>query len=153
MKFLAFALSLVFMNSVSAATLISKKEKVSVARVVKVMNLVSKPGLLVSVAVQDLGGSTDVAPTQTAYLTLYSKGEMFSTEATFNLGSFLEVKSARRLAAGVYEVTATDASTLKDVKLMLDAKNATYAIQRVACEDFDCEASRDFSTTIEMTVK
>ena len=149
------ALTLAFTVSAQAETVKSAEASVSIARVVKVIELVNKPGLQVSVAVKDLGGSTDVSPTQEAYLTLYSKGEMYDVEATFLITNALEVKSAKRVSGGIYEVVVSVyEDTIKDVTYTIDARKAVTDIQAVNCGgDFGCTASNEFKATVEVTAK
>ena len=147
--------ALVFTTAAQAETVKSADAQVSIARVVKVVELVNKPGLQVSVAVKDLGGSTDVSPTQEAYLTVYSKGEMFNVEATFLIAAALEVKSAKRVSGGIYEVVATVyEETIQDVTFVVDARKVVTDIQAVDCgPEFDCAASANFKGTVEVTRK
>jgi hypothetical protein len=131
---------------------------VEIARVVELKRLVDKPGIQVNIAVQDLGGSTDVSPTQSVYFTLYSKGEMFSTDAAFKIADVLSLKSARRISGGVYEVVAftydSDAHgdyAMRDRVFTIDARKAITEIKAVNCGgDFDCAASTNFKSTIEV---
>lgn len=130
----------------------------NIARVVQVIPLVQKQNIRISVAVKDLGGSTDVSPTQKVYFTLYTKGEMFSTDATFDLGEVFEFYSARRISGGVYvvKVSAPDSETTMmpvDKTYIIDARKSVKEIQAVRCEDFDCDASKNFSSTIQLSVK
>jgi len=136
----------------------SSPAKANIARVVQVIPLVQKESIRISIAVKDLGGSTDVSPTQKVYFTLYTKGEMFSTDATFDLGEVYEVYSARRVSGGVYavKVSAPDAETTMmptDKTYVIDARKSVKEIQAVSCDDFDCDASKNFSSTINLTVK
>ena len=151
MKILLSALMLLSSVSVFAATVKSTKDKkVNVARVVKVISLVDKSGIQVNVAVEDLGGSTDVSPTQKIFLTLYSKGEMFSTDAAFDLGPVMSVIGAKRVSAGIYNVMIVNAD-LKKQTLTIDASKAIVAIKSVNCaEEFDCAASKDFTASINV---
>jgi hypothetical protein len=136
---------------------------VAVARVVQLTNLVDKKAgeggsltnLLVNVVVVDMGGSTDVSPTQRVYLTMYSKGEMFSTDAAFEIADIFNFKSAKRIEAGVYEIVVTqpNASGSEEVTYIVDAKEATVNIQAVQCDDFDCDASTDFAASVTVTTK
>src|SRR5688572_29092140 len=107
MKFTFIALLLCLSLSSFAAAVKSTKAVINVARVDKVINLVDKPGIKVNVVVEDTGGSTDVSPTQNIYFTLYVKGEMYDTDATFELGRAYSVSSAKRLEGGIYEIKAT----------------------------------------------
>jgi hypothetical protein len=141
-------------------TVTSEDKTVNVARVVQVVTLVNKPSIMVNVSVVDNGGSTDLSPTQEVYLNLYSKGEMFSTDAAFKIADVLSVKSARRVSGGIYEVVvnglfvAGQQTELSDVTLIVDAKNAVTAIQKVQCGDeFDCDASTNFTSTVEVQTK
>ncbi len=100
--FSLLALSLI--SATAMATEIRSSDanaQVNIARLVKLVNLVSKPNIQVNIAVQDLGGSTDVSPTQKVFLTLYSKGEMFSTDAAFELADVISFESARRVEGGI----------------------------------------------------
>ena len=132
----------------------SSDAQVPVARVVKLVNLVDKPHIQVNVIIEDLGGSTDVSPTQRAYFTLYAKGEMFSTDASFDLGPHFGLLSAKRKSGGVYELTfAPDLTTggRAPVKRVVDARDAIVAMKAVRCDDFDCDASKNFKATIRVT--
>jgi hypothetical protein len=125
----------------------------NLARVVQLVTLVAKPDLRVAVAVKDLGGSTDVSPTQRAFFTLYSKGEMFSTDAAFDLGPVFSVKSARRVSGGKYEVSvvAPDENGMPvPATWKIDAIAAITKLREVRCDDFDCDASRNFSASIDV---
>ncbi len=123
--------------------------QVNIARVVKLVNLVNKPNIQVNIAVQDLGGSTDVSPTQKVFLTLYSKGEMFSTDAAFELADVISFESARRVEGGIYEIKVVEyTNLLETVTYRIDARKAVTEIQNVQCEDFDCDASENFTSTV-----
>ncbi len=152
---LLFSLVTAVSISAQAATVNSADVTVTVARVVKVVPLVEKDGLQVSVVVQDHGGSTDVSPTQTVYLTLYAKGEMFSTDATFKIADVLSVTSTKRVSGGVYEVKAmTYDNDMAETTYTIDATKAVTAIQAVDCGgDFDCEASSKFTASVEVSVR
>jgi hypothetical protein len=151
MKILLSALMLLSSVSVFAAKIENTKEnQVNIARVVKLINLVDKTDIKVNIAVQDLGGSTDVSPTQKVFLTLYSKGEMFSTDAAFDLGSVISVIGAKRVGAGVYNLAIVNADMNKQT-LTIDASEAIVAIKKVNCGDeFDCDASTNFSASIKV---
>ena len=156
MKKFVFGLALLTSFSSFSATISSTlKNKINVARVAKAITLVDKSDIKVNVVVEDLGGSTDVSPTQKVFFTLYSKGEMFSTDATFDLGPVFEVISATRISGGKYAIKAVvpDASEMmKTVTLKVDAVNAINQIKSVNCgEEFDCEASARFSSEISVT--
>ncbi len=150
-----FSLATAISMSTQAATVNSEDVTVSVARVVKVVPLVQKNGLQVSVVVQDLGGSTDVSPTQTVYLTLYAKGEMFSTDATFKIANVLSLISAKRVSGGVYEIKAMTYETdMAETTYTIDATKAVTEIKAVDCDgDFDCEASQKFTTTVQVKTR
>ncbi len=152
---LAFIVVTAVTASASAKTVASADVKVSLVQVTDVFPLVQKPGLQVSVAVEDLGGSTDLSPTMNVYLTLYAKGEMFTTHATFKIASVLSVQSAKRVSGGIYQVVALtydeDAEGIQEKTFTIDAIKAVNAIQAVQCEDFDCEASSNFVSEVEVT--
>lgn len=156
MKNLIFAMALlVSFNSFAAVVTSTTKNKVNVARIDKVITLVDKSDIKVNVVVSDLGGSTDVSPTKNLFFTLYSKGEMFSTDATFDLGPAYEVLSAKRISGGVYEIKATlpsdGSEMMKTVTLKVDAGSAITKLKAVNCGgEFDCEASANFSASINV---
>jgi hypothetical protein len=142
------------LGSLSAMTLESDREAAigSISRVVKVIPLVSKDHIQVSVAIRDIGGSTDSAPTQEAFFTLYSKGEISSTDASFNLGPIYNLKSAKRISGGIYEVSiVTDKEGKKvDRTLKINAIKAIQEITQLKCETFDCDESSQFKTKIQI---
>ncbi len=151
MKTLIASLVLLSSFSISAAKIESSKDhQVNVARIVKLIPLVDKSDIKVSMVVEDLGGSTDVSPTQKVFLTLYSKGEMFSTDATFDLGAVISFGSAKRVSAGLYEVIVVNADMNKQV-MKIDASDAIVKLKSVNCADeMDCDASTNFSAMIEV---
>lgn len=156
MKTAILGLALLTSFSSFAATVASTNEnKINVARVAKAINLVDKADIKVNVVVEDLGGSTDVSPTQKIFFTLYSKGEMFSTDATFDLGPVFEVISATRISGGKYAVKAVvpdETEMMKTVTLKVDAIDAINKIKSVNCgEEFDCEASSAFAAEISVS--
>ncbi len=153
MKMILSALVLFSSISAFAETITNNPaDTVRPGRIVKLVNLVEKDTIKVNVAVEDLGGSTDVSPTQNVYLTMYVKGEMFSTDASFNLGSVMSFTSAKRVGAGKYEVVVVNAD-LKTEKISINAADATVAIKNVKCDDFDCDASSNFATSIQVSRK
>lgn len=163
MKFtLAFIMTLLIATAPHASITKSIKSTrfgtaVEVSRIVELVKMVSRPDIQVNVTVRDLGGSTDVSPTQELFFTLYSKGEMFSSDASFNLGAIYDFKSARKLSNGIYEIFIGgidyETSMPKNKLLIIDAKKAITDILNVKCADFDCPASDEFETTILVTEK
>lgn len=156
MKTAIFGLALLASLSSFAATIPSTKEnKINVARVAKAITLVDKADIKVNVVVEDLGGSTDVSPTQKIFFTLYSKGEMFSTDATFDLGPVFEVISATRLSGGMYAIKAvvpSETEMMEEVTLKVNAIDAITSIKSVKCGDeMDCEASSNFAAEISVS--
>lgn len=152
MKFLLLVSVFISLNSFAqSVTNTRSADKAVVSRIDKVINLVDKFDIKVNVTVVDLGGSTDVSPTQKAFFTLYSKGEMFSTDATFEIGQIFSLTSARRISGGVYEVKLVD-SDMKKTTLSINAVKAIKAIKTVNCgDDFDCEASAKFTSVINIS--
>lgn len=148
---------LVSFQSLANTVVSTRKNKINVARIDKVINLVDRPGMKVNVVVEDLGGSTDVSPTQRLLFTVYSKGEMFSTDATFDLGLVYEVISAKRISGGIYEIKAVipvdNESMMKTTTFKIDAIKVVNAIQKIRCEEFDCEASQKFQSEIFVITK
>lgn len=158
MKSLAItAIMLLTSTALMAEQIKSSKNNVNVARVVEVSTLVNKADIKVNVVVVDNGGTTDVSPTQALYFNIYSKGEMFSTDASFNLGHIYSFKKATRVAGGVYEVEIEGAnvetSMPENQTLVIDAQEAIVSLKNVKCEDFDCDASSNFESAIEVTKK
>jgi hypothetical protein len=158
MKKLALALMVSLIPLAAQAEEIRSTEtNVNIARVVQVINLVTTPEIQVNVAVQDHGGSTDMSPTQAVYLTLYAKGEMFSTDAAFEIANVFSVKGAKRIKGGIYEITVLgweDQQGLVDVTYVVDARKAIVDMKNVDCGgDFDCDASEKFSSTISVVRK
>lgn len=153
----SFLLSLLTVSNLFAAEVKSSKEVVSPSRVVELVKLVNKEDIKVSILVSDIGGSTDVSPTQELYFTLYVKGEMYNTDATFNLGAIYKFISAKRISGGVYEVVAevpNEENWMPEVKtLVIDAQKAIISIKAVTCEDFDCDASTQFAASIDVQKK
>lgn len=59
---------------------------------------------------------------QALWLTLFLKGEMFSTDAAFKIGTAIIVKSASRVGAGIYKVVITqiDEPVVEDMTLTIN---------------------------------
>ncbi len=158
MKIALIALAMTLTSfSLSAATIESSKNTVSAARVVEVVKLVNKADIQVNVVVVDNGGSTDVSPTQSLYFNIYSKGEMFSTDASFDLGYIFSLESAKRISGGVYQLEITGANeetAMPETQILeIDAQKAILALKAVQCDDFDCEASTNFKSAISVSKK
>ncbi len=152
MKSLLIALIAISGVAAQAEVVRSEDAQVSIARVTSV-DAFKEGEVQASIAVQDHGGSTDVSPTETVFLTLYRKGEMFSTDATFKIESVVAFEKARRVSAGVYELTARD-TRWKKVTYRIDARKALKEINAVDCGDeFDCGASTNFASEVNVTVK
>ena len=76
---------------------------------------------------------------------------MFSTDASFNLGPVFSVKSAKRVSGGIYSVVVSVANAnrvLVNKTLTINAIKAITDLRAVQCEDFDCDASTQFQSTI-----
>lgn len=155
MKALLFSTLLMAAVQSHAEIVKSQDVEARVARIVQVIPLVEKGDLQVSITVQDLGGSTDVSPTQTVWLALYVKGEMYSTDATFKIDDVLKLNSAKRISGGIYEVNVLtyDEKGLGNRTIRIDARKAVTEIQAVQCEDFDCAASENFASEVTITKK
>ena len=133
----------------------SREVSVPVSRITRTQNIVERDGLTINLAVRDLGGSTDLSPTQRLYLTMYLKGEMFNIDATYFLGTFYEFLSITRTAPGLYELRAITTEgepilgALPMATLRIDARQATVDMRAVRCEDgMDCPAAEKFASTI-----
>lgn len=157
MKSLFISLCLILSFSAFSETIESSKNNINAARVVELIKLVNKTDIQVNIVVVDNGGSTDVSPTQSLFFNIYSKGEMFSTDASFNLGPIYSLESAKRVNSGIYEVVinGVNAETSMPEKqiIVIDAQKAIIALKNVSCDDFDCEASSNFKSSIETTLK
>ena len=131
--------------------------KIEASRVVELIKLVNKEDIKVSLVVQDNGGSTDVSPTQKLFFTIYSKGEMTNTDATFDLGYIYELLAAKRVSGGIYEVEVSapneESSMPENQTLVIDAQKAIIALKAVYCEEYACPASTEFESTIEVEKK
>jgi hypothetical protein len=149
--------SLVLSFQAFAAKIESSKNDVNVARVVEIVKLVNKSDIQVNLVVVDNGGSTDMSPTQSLFFNIYSKGEMFSTDASFDLGYIFSLVSAKRVTNGVYEVKYMNiddnSGNFVEMTKIIDASEAIIALKNVTCEDFDCEASTSFKASIEVENK
>jgi hypothetical protein len=158
MKNLMLALILVALPIAAHAERVKSEDaNVNVARIVNVKQL-SAPGAdtQISVVVHDIGGSTDMSPTQDLYLTLYRKGEMFSTDAAFRIDGIFGLDSARLRSDGRIEIKVKGVrgeQFYTDVTYVIDARRAKKDIEEVVCEDFDCDASTNFSSEISVVMK
>lgn len=167
---IAIALTFAMSGFTLAATLNNKSSAVSglvkstrfgtaveVSRIVDLVKLVSRPDLQANITVKDLGGTTDVTPTQELFFTLYTKGDTYSTDATFNLGAIYDFKSARKISDGVFEILAGgidfETSMPKNKLLIISAQKAMTDILNVKCTKVDCPASDDFESTIFVSEK
>jgi len=157
MKFLLIATMLLSTSALMAKEIKSTKNSVNAARVVELVKLVNKSDIQVNLVVVDKGGSTDVSPTQELLFNIYSKGEMFSTDASFSLGSIYSLTKATRISGGVYEVEVVGSEEEGGMPvaqtLVVDAQKAIVSLKGIQCEDFDCEASTNFESSIDVNVK
>lgn len=158
MKILTLLSLLIFISTnIQAKEVLSSKNSINISRVVDLVKLVDKDDIKVNVTVSDIGGSTDVSPTQNLYFSIYSKGEMFSTDASFDLGQIYSLKNATTVSGGIYElqiVGANQETTMpEDQTLIIDAVKAIVSLKNVKCDDFDCDASTKFESTINVDLK
>jgi hypothetical protein len=144
----------------SRRSLTTKDRLVSLGRVVKVVPLVDKmaqKGLAVNAIVVDHGGSTDMSPTQTVFLTIYQKGEMYSTDLAFKIADVMVFSGATRIRGGVYVLKTNEfedkTGKMRNVSYRIDAQKALAEIQAFRCppeDDMDCAASARFASTIDV---
>lgn len=158
MKKIFLLLAVLLPISAQSKEIRSTKTEINVARIVKVERLSrAEDKVLVNIAIEDLGGSTDLSPTQTVYLTIYNKGEMFSTDASFPLASVLDFKGAKRLADGLYSIKILEMDEngrIQNAVYRINARQALKEIEHVDCGvDFDCDKSTNFSSAIQMVRK
>ncbi len=127
---------------------------VEVSRIVELVKLIEKPDIQINVTVRDLGGATEVSPTQELFFTLYRKGEKFSADATFNLGPIYDFKSATKLPNGNYEIFVGgvdfETSMPKNKLLIINAQKAINEILKVKCEKYTCPESVQFKSIISI---
>lgn len=146
-------------NLAQANTLASKELNISPALVDKVIRLVDKqegndPIKKVSVIVADLGLSTDVSPTKQIFLGYSSLAEMGNISMSFDLGTTLELISAKRVSAGIYEVKTKDYRSeegMVEVTRLIDATQMFVDEKeaRKKCGDDFCDIS-NLKTTISV---
>lgn len=156
-----FIMSVAFLFTVSAQAeeVASVKADYPIARVVHTQHLEKKGDQTqVIVSTVDLGGSTDMSPTQRIYFSLYRKGEMFSTDAAFPIDQVFSFESAKRITDGLYIIRVMgdvdDSGNIGKVEYRIDARKALTEIEKVECgTDFDCEASTNFASTITVERK
>lgn len=139
------------------ARVVSQDHVIPVARVLRSTTLAERDGLTVNLTVVGLGQSTDVSPTEQAYLTLFLQNPMFSVDAAFDLGAYIRVLDVTRESAGIYRLRvlagADGMSTGRPTPILqIDARQATVAIRAVDCgAEFDCDAAMKFRTSISVT--
>jgi hypothetical protein len=128
-----------------------------VSRITELIKLVTEPNIQINVIVKDLGGSTDASPTQELFLTIYSKGDVFSTDATFDLGKIYDFKSARKIYQNIYEISVVridDETSLHQKKLLtINGEKAINDILKVKCTSLNCPDSDEFESTIIVNEK
>ncbi len=152
-KYYIFIILLFFNTFVFAEKIKSisdENAKINIARIIKVINLLDKEqhSLIVNIVVEDLGGASDVSLTQVIYLTMYSKGELYSVDVTFKITTGYSFVSAKRFKPGIYEVVVLDEG-LKNKKFVIDAKKVSNDIQNIkGCDDPTCKAVINFSGLI-----
>jgi hypothetical protein len=155
-KIVLALLTVILPVTAQAAEIRSTNKQAKVARIVLVENLTKSPeDVAVNLVVEDLGGSTDMSPSQNVYLTIYRKGEMFSTDAAFLLMHAFSLTAVDRVSEGVYLITATimddEGHYVENAKFRIDARKALADIKKVDCGgDFDCDASEKFTTKISL---
>ncbi len=170
MKYFTF-IATVFLSIISLAggkyteTVMSGTTDVNPASVQTIYNLYrltndntmqNNMGLNVNLVVVDLGGSTDVSPTQKMLLTLFDKQEMYSTAVSFEVGTVYKVNQVKRIGRGLYQIKASapgqeDLMPVDQI-ITVNAVKAIDAIKSVFCGDeFDCAASSEFSSSVSVT--
>lgn len=101
----------------------------------------------VSLVITDNGMSTDVSPRHEVYLTYTSFAEMGNLSATYLIDElvFGEI-TAKRISAGVYEVTYTGVPSTQDLTLVTITKtiDTTAAFIDDANQRKQCSLNHDF---------
>ena len=88
--------------------------------------------------VVDGGQSTDVSPRYYFYLTYFHASESNNSQTAFYLGTFDGLISAKKLEAGVYEITAWELSPETGERKKV---KATYNVHQVALDEKKLSAS------------
>jgi len=152
-------IGIMFLLSILSNTCMAKTIKstrtgtaVEISRIVELVKLIERPDIQINITVRDLGGASEITPTQELFLTLYRKGDKFSTDATFNLGPIYDFKSATKIADGYYEIFIGgidyQTSMPKNKLLFINAQQAIKEILKVKCEHLICPASDQFKSII-----
>lgn len=97
----------------------------------------------------DLGSHTDVAPNKNLYITFLDRGELNTTRTAFLLDTVIELKSAKRISAGVYEIAVKDAN-LRDSKLVVDTTQVFVDNKKLKLEEGQ---DSFFASSIKVTEK
>lgn len=137
------AIAITFGSVAQAATIASSQVLIKPTRITKRVVLVDnrENGMKVQVLSVFEEGSADVSNTSKVILAISQLGEMGTVEASFVLGDSIGLDSAKRLAAGVYQVKYIDASRGLNVQTRtINASEAINSIKNSNCAEFEtCE--------------
>lgn len=161
-SYLMISLLMTFATTGFAKEIFSDNQEamIHVARIVGLVNLGAEENLqtegdiYIKVIVVDLGSATDFSPTKKIFFALYRANEMFSLDAAFDLGNYTSFISAEPITDRHYKLivhSIDDESSIgiAEEEYIIDASKAIQALQSVDCGDnFDCEAARNFKTSI-----
>lgn len=156
MKKITALICLLCLPVIATATDIASSDSdamVHAARVTKVLHLGTIEDIEARLVVTDLGGSTDISPSQKLHFTLYRKGEMFNTDAAFDLGDYLKLTTAESISTGIFKLSMENLDdkngAMRKETYTLNAEEAIRALQKVDCgEEFDCDAATGFKASI-----
>jgi len=154
--FIIFVILLASPSIISEEVSNDLEVQVKPARVVQHVELAEIDDVKFSLLVEDLGGSTDLSPTQKIYFTMYKKGEMFNTDATFNLGHIFLLESAKDIEGheGCFLLKVKNLGGKYNAEILeetfiIDAREALKDILAIDCgSEFDCELTVRFQTRI-----
>jgi len=91
--------------------------------------------LRVGLVMLDNGGSTDVSPKATLYLSTFNESEEYEAGSLHKISHLNELISAERVAAGVYDVIvkryANDFGSILKTKIRIDARDLTGDVREM----------------------
>lgn len=135
----------------------SSKTAVNIASILNVVSLssldIDDGSIRSKVVVVDLGSASDLSPAQKVYFTIYRKGEMFTSQAVFDLGSYLSLMSVEVMGDNLFKMKVSNVNVdmpgITQESYVIDARKAIETIKKIDCgNDFDCERSKNFKASV-----
>jgi len=163
MSFNSFALTRTVVGDVDTNfNLASVEQQVSLVQAYSEKN---QSDLRVSFVVLDNGGSTDVSPQASLYLTTFNESEEYGAGSVHFLSSINNLISYKRLSAGIYEAVVSvydyqfeeltcasdETNYQKEVKLTIDARGLTIDVR--AMKGLEFFEYKTYTTPVQMTVE